>query len=255
MIDFDGAEVGPYLQQMAATKRTASPKMTLGYVSEPGSKYNHSNDRTLQALKQEAFWFGIVIQSNATTAMNYAYNTGNSSYDPTGSIHLIYEEGRNALTINNSAYPKILSFMNDFVLKFTKQKQNYIRIANAGNSAALERQVETPIPVGFTVFNTAPYIPSTAEAETEIGTMCKFGSLLEVTRLTLPCRSDNYIFRVGSHALSESMMGKVPIVRSYIYRMMILPTLYFFSLFYLALSCAWKIDFGKFYGASGYVIY
>lgn len=57
-------------------------------------------------------------------------------------------------------------------------------------------------------------------------------------------------------ALSESMMGKVPIVRYYIYRMTILPTLYFFlSLFYLALSCAWKIDFGKFYGASGYVIY
>ena len=191
MIDFDGAEVGPYLQQRAATKRTANPKMTLGYVAEPGSKYNYSNDRTLQALKQEAFWFGVVIQSNATTAMNYAYNTGNSSYDPTGSIQLIYEEGRNALTINNSAYPKILSFMNDFVLKFTKQKQNYLRIANAGNSAALERQVETPIPVGFTVFNTAPYIPSTAEAATEIGTMCKFGSLLEVTRLTLPCRSDN----------------------------------------------------------------
>jgi len=40
-------------------------------------------------------------------------------------------------------------------------------------------------------------------------------------------------------------MGKVPIVRSYIYRMTILPTLYFFSLFYLALSCAWKIDFGN----------
>lgn len=179
VIDFDGGEVGPYLQQMAAAARTAEPKMTLGYVSEPGSKYNFSNEMARHALKQEDFWFGIVIQSNATTAMNYAYETGNASYDPTGSVHLIYEEGRNALTINDLAYPKILSFMNDFVLSFAKQKQNSLRTSNAGDSAALERQIETPIPISFTVFNTAPYIPSTAEAATEIGTICKsFASCL-----------------------------------------------------------------------------
>ncbi|KAG4435735.1 hypothetical protein IFR05_008785 [Cadophora sp. M221] len=173
VIDFDGGEVGPCLQQMAAAERTANPQMTLGYESEPGSKYDFSNERALHALKHEDFWFGIVIQSNATAAMNYAYTTGNTSYDPTGSIHLIYEEGRNALTINDLAYPKILSFMNDFVLRFAKQKQNSLRTVNAGDSSAQERQTENPIPVSFTVFNTAPYIPSIAEAATEIGTICK----------------------------------------------------------------------------------
>ncbi|KAH7371452.1 hypothetical protein BKA64DRAFT_698949 [Cadophora sp. MPI-SDFR-AT-0126] len=112
--------------------------------------------------------------------MNFAYNTGNASYDPTGSIHLIYEEGRNALTINNLTYPKILSFMNDFVLKFAKQKQSSFR---------------TKIPYRLDLRSSilAPYIPSTAEAATEIGT--------------------------------------------------------------ISLSCAWKIDFQKFYGGSGYVLY
>ncbi|KAH7391189.1 hypothetical protein BKA64DRAFT_579137 [Cadophora sp. MPI-SDFR-AT-0126] len=242
VIDFDEAEVGPYLQQMAATERIASPKMTLGYVSELGSKYNFSNERALHALRQEDFWFGIVIQSNATTAMNFAYNTGNASYDPTGSIHLIYEEGRNALTINNLTYPKILSFMNDFVLKFAKQKQSSFRTVNNGDNAALERQVENPIPIGFTVFNTAPYIPSTAEAATEIGTIY----LIIIS----------FVSVLMFDALSENIMGKVPIVRYYIYRMTVLPALYFFlSLLYLALSCAWKIDFQKFYGGSGYVLY
>jgi hypothetical protein len=58
------------------------------------------------------------------------------------------------------------------------------------------------------------------------------------------------------NALNEAMMGKIPTVRYYIYRMTILPVLYLFlSLLYLALSCAWEIKFDKFYGASGYVIY
>ncbi|PBP25870.1 hypothetical protein BUE80_DR003154, partial [Diplocarpon rosae] len=197
---------------------------------------------TLHALKQEEFWFGIVVQANATTAMNYAYDVGNTTYDPTGSIHLIYEEGRNSLTIMQLGYPKVLGFMNEFVLKFAKQKQESLRAANMGNTAALARQAATPLPVSFAIYNTAPYTPSTAEAATEIGTIY----LIIISFLS--------VLMFG--ALNEAMMGKVSLVRYYIYRMTILPVLYFFlSLLYLALSCAWKIDFGKFFGASGYVIY
>jgi hypothetical protein len=58
------------------------------------------------------------------------------------------------------------------------------------------------------------------------------------------------------NSLNEAMMGKVPTVRYYVYRMTLFPVVYFFfSLLYLALSCAWKIRFDKFYGSSGYVIY
>lgn len=177
IIDFDQGEVGPYLQQMGATARSMNPKNTLGYVSEPGSKYNFSNEQARHALKQEEFWIGIVVQANATTAMNYAYNEGNTSYDPTGSVHIIYEEGRNALAIDEYAYPAALTFMNSFVLEFTKQKQNSLLTANAGNAAALARQAQSPIPIGYSIYNTAPYVPSTAEAATEIGTICKFRPL------------------------------------------------------------------------------
>jgi hypothetical protein len=56
--------------------------------------------------------------------------------------------------------------------------------------------------------------------------------------------------------LSEMMMGKIPVVRYYIYRIALFPVVYFFlSLFYLALSCAWEIRFNKAYGGWGYVIY
>jgi len=173
IVDFDRGEVGPYLQQMGATYRTEHPKTTLGYISVPGSKYNYSNEMVRHALKEEHFWFGIVIQSNATTAMNYAYNNGNASYDPSGSVQLVYEEARNSLVIGGLGYPNVISFLNDFVLSFTKQKQDSLLAANTGNAAALARQAATPIPIGFNIYNAAPYVPSTAEAATEIGTICK----------------------------------------------------------------------------------
>lgn len=57
-------------------------------------------------------------------------------------------------------------------------------------------------------------------------------------------------------ALNESLMGKVSTARYYIYRMTLLPTVYFFlSLLYMTLSCMWQIRFDKFFGSAGYVIY
>jgi hypothetical protein len=56
--------------------------------------------------------------------------------------------------------------------------------------------------------------------------------------------------------LSDTIMGNIPTKSYYIYRMIILPIVYFFlSLFYLCLSCVWEISFSKFYGSSGYVLY
>jgi hypothetical protein len=176
IIDFDQGEVGLALQQAGAMARTSNPEMTLGYVSEPGSKYNFSNERARHALKQEDFWIGLVVQANATSAMNYAYNEGNTSYDPTGSIHMIYEEGRNALAIDEFVYPEALRFLNSFMLSFAQQKLRSLMTTNAGNASALARQVENPIPIGYSIYNTAPYVPSTAEAATEIGTICKNSS-------------------------------------------------------------------------------
>jgi len=128
------------------------------------------------------------------------------------------------------------------VQQFAKMKQRSLATTNAGNAAGLTRQVENPIPISFSIFNLAPYVPSTAEAATEIGTIY----LIIIS----------FISVLMFNALNEAMMGKVSLARYYLYRMTILPTLYFFlSLLYLALSCAWMIRFDKFYGSAGYVIY
>ena len=84
---------------------------------------------------------------------------------------MIYESARNNLMISELAYPQALVFLNSFVQSFAKQK--HLATANAGNTAALARQATNPIPIGYTIFDTAPRIPSTAEAAAETGSVCK----------------------------------------------------------------------------------
>ena len=102
--------------------------------------------------------------------MNYAYTTGNSSYDPNGALHVIYEEGRNALVIAEFIIPQMLAFLKEFTAEFAQQKQASLATQNAGDANALALQAQLPIPISYTLFNEAPYVPSTAEAATEIGT-------------------------------------------------------------------------------------
>lgn len=174
--------------------------------------------------------------------MNYAYENGNSSYDPTGAIHVIYEEGRNALAIAEFLMPQLNMFLQMFVAQFSKQKQASLLSTNTGNAAALALQAQLPIPISYTMFNEAPYVPSTAEAATEIGTIyliiISFVSVLMLDKL------------------NEGMAGKLRPRTYMIWRLTVLPVLYFYlSLLYLALSCAWMIRFDKFFGGVGYLLY
>ena len=198
IVDFDGGEVGPFMQRLGAEARSAEGKKTLGFVNEPGSKYGGSVEAVRHALKQEDFWIAIFILSNATSTMNYAYENGNSSYDPSGSIQAYYEEGRNTLVLAEFALPILQNLLSTFVLEFAKQKQRNLTAANSGNAAALERQTAIPIPIAYSLYNEAPAVPSTAEAATEIGTICECLALEPIWRL-MAFRSHYCLIRRCAH--------------------------------------------------------
>ncbi|KAK6613994.1 MNNG and nitrosoguanidine resistance protein [Botrytis cinerea] len=214
-----------------------------GFVNQDGTSMYGNVDNVRASLHDQKFWVGIVIMENATNAMNHAYETGDDLYDPNSAIHVFYEEARNALVIGGAVYPKLLEFLNEFVLEFTKQKQNaFLQGTNGSDMVALQRQVQNPVAAGFTVFNMAPAIPSTAEAATEIGTIY----LIIVSFLSV----------LMFDKLSDTIMGTIPMNIYYIYRLSVLPIVFFFlSLFYLTLSCMWHIPFSLHFGPAGYPLY
>ncbi|KAM3087854.1 hypothetical protein ACMFMG_001920 [Clarireedia jacksonii] len=248
VVDFDHGEIGDHLKEMVVKERSKDYKKSLGLVNVDGGEMDARVEEVYRKLHRQDFWFAVIINSNASEVMNAAFSGEIETYDPKGAIQVVYEEARNALVIGEVVYPKVIAFLDQFVLDFTKQKQKALMEANSNgeNNAtdvmALERQLENPVAVGFTVRNMVPAIPSTAEAATEIGTIY----LIIVSFLSV----------LMFDKLSDTIMGNIPTRSYYIYRIIILPTVYFFlSLFYLCLSCVWHISFSKFYGGSGYVLY
>ncbi|KAB8302738.1 hypothetical protein EYC80_006091 [Monilinia laxa] len=243
VIDFDHSEVGKYLQDMAIATRARDYDHSLGFVNQDGDALYGNLDNVHAALHDQKFWVGVVVTKNATNAMDHAYEVGDDAYDPESAVHVLYEEARNALVIGEVVYPRLLEFLDQFVIEFTKQKQmSLLQLTNGSDVTALQRQVQNPLAVGFTVLNMAPAIPTTAEAATEIGTIY----LIIVSFLSV----------LMFDKLSDTIMGTIPNRTYYIYRLAVLPFVYFFlSLFYLALSCMWHIPFSLHLGPSGYPLY
>ncbi|KAF7928545.1 uncharacterized protein EAE98_005601 [Botrytis deweyae] len=243
VIDFDHSEIGNYLQDMATAARAKDYDHSLGFVNQDGTSTYGNMDNVRASLHDQKFWVGIVITENATNAMNHAYEIGDESYDPNSAIHVFYEEARNALVIGGAVYPKLLDFLNEFVLEFSKQKQNtFLQGIDGSDMDALQRQVRNPVAAGFTVFNMAPAIPSTAEAATEIGTIY----LIIVSFLSV----------LMFDKVSDTIMGTIPMNIYYVYRLAVLPIVFLFlSLFYLTLSCMWHIPFSLHFGPAGYPLY
>ncbi|PQE15845.1 MNNG and nitrosoguanidine resistance protein [Rutstroemia sp. NJR-2017a BBW] len=248
VVDFDQGEIGNYLKEMVVEERSKDYKRSLGFVNVDGAEMDESVDEVYRKLHRQDFWFAIIVNSNASETMNAAFAGDTQVYDPKGAVEVVYEEARNALVIGKVLYPKVIAFLDQFVLDFTKQKQKALMDANSNgdsnftNIVALQRQLKNPVATGFTISNMAPAIPSTAAAATEIGTIY----LIIVSFLSV----------LMFDKLSDTIMGNIPTKPYYIYRIIILPFVYFFlSLFYLCLSCVWNISFSKFYGGSGYVLY
>ncbi|EDO02219.1 hypothetical protein SS1G_04695 [Sclerotinia sclerotiorum 1980 UF-70] len=236
-------EVGRYLQDMTTAARAKDYHHSLGFVNQDGDTMYGNVENVRAALHDQKFWMAVVVMENATKAMNHAYEVGDEPYDPNQAISVFYEESRNALVIAQAVYPKLLDFLNKFVLEFTKQKQSsLLQGINGSDVTALQRQAQNPVAAGFTVFNMAPATPSTAEAATEIGTIY----LIIVSFLSV----------LMFDKLSDTIMGTIPMRTYYIYRIAVLPFVYFFlSLFYLTLSCMWHIPFSLHFGSAGYVLY
>jgi hypothetical protein len=81
---------------------------TIGYITQPASMYNNDPAMLQAALLNEKMWIAISVQPYASEVMNYAYQNGNESYDPTDAIHVTYQEARNGLIQDEVIQPFVI---------------------------------------------------------------------------------------------------------------------------------------------------
>lgn len=95
VVDFDSAASGadavvgpPLLQQLLQINQQSGPHLT--YYNTSPSNFPNGPQDVMQSVGHNEAWGAIVIFANATTAWRNAIETGNSSYDPTGSVGIYY---------------------------------------------------------------------------------------------------------------------------------------------------------------------
>ncbi|KAF9876840.1 hypothetical protein CkaCkLH20_05686 [Colletotrichum karsti] len=128
VVDFDGKVapfedvtplIGPTVTTLAnETLWSAIP--SIGYQIRPASEFNFDPLEVRRAVYEFKAWSAIVVHSNATSLLQNAVSTGNSSYDPTGAVQVITMSGRDSFMTYSYILPKLTTFTQQLASQFGK---------------------------------------------------------------------------------------------------------------------------------------
>ena len=142
----------------------------LGFITIPPSAYNNDPVAVREAIYEEEAYAAIVINPNATTALRSAVETGNSSYDPTGAIQLVYVEARDQDTYYDYIYPNMQTLQTQITTEFGQMWASQVLSNNSIPRENLEKAPQAISPgIGFATFQLRPFVPYTAVPAVSIG--------------------------------------------------------------------------------------
>lgn len=104
LVDLDTAAsgssaiVGPAFRAMASNSNAMSTKFIetahLGYVVRDAADYPRGVYDAMDEVTNKDCWGAIVVNANATSAWRAAVESGDASYDPSGSVGIFYQGAR-----------------------------------------------------------------------------------------------------------------------------------------------------------------
>jgi hypothetical protein len=126
VVDFDGAMtpyndvqpmIGPIVTKTAQMSRE-SQEFSLGYTILPASRFDNDPLAVRQAVYDWHAWAAIIVNSNATSLLHAAIETGNKTYDPTGAVQMIIQSARDQTTVQSYILPYLDMFVSQFQAEF-----------------------------------------------------------------------------------------------------------------------------------------
>lgn len=246
VVDFDG-QVAPYTDTtplvgpavVQAAQSSILPSGSIGWGSLPASRFNNDPMEVRQAIYDEKAWAAIIINANATTLLQDAVNTGNSSYDPMGAAQLIYVQARDETTLGNYVLPQIHEFQTMVTASFGKMWASQVLQRASSTPSVLINIQAVPQAVspaiGFSTFNLRPFFPPVATPAITIGLIYLIIMSFFSFSFYLPIHT-KFIMSPGHRPLHFYQL--------IIWRWVATVCAYFFlSLFYSLISLAFQINF------------
>lgn len=240
VVDFEtqsDALVGPLVTDLTESIIRENTMPHLGFITIPPSTYNYDHLAVREAIYQHEAWAAIVINSNATTLLRQAVETGNSSYDPTGAIQLIYVEARDQDSYFNYIYPNMQLLEQQIMQEFGSKWSSEIMSNTSISRENLEKVPQAVNPgVGFSIFSLRPFGPAQAVPAVSIGLIY----LIIISFFS-------FGFFMPIHMKFAKPEGHPPLKFNHIiaWRYVATITAYLIlSLFYSTVSAAFQIPFG-----------
>jgi len=159
LVDFDQQSVGPPIIAALKAIQAQAPDTTLGYETIPSANFG-TLANVEEAIHSNDAWFAIVIQPNATSALNQALITGDATYMGKYAVSLIYESGRLEAAVSSAILPTVIGELTMILPKLNANLTSSFLTANIDNTQALTTAIRAATalanPIGYNQIDTHP---------------------------------------------------------------------------------------------------
>ncbi|WWD21471.1 hypothetical protein CI109_105957 [Kwoniella shandongensis] len=235
VIDRDGGEVGSVVTQGLLAQTNLKYFITSPSEFPTAADVEHN-------IVQEGAWGAIIINAGATALLNTARQIGNSSYNGTSAIEVVYAQARNENAVGNYLAPYMQGALNQILSRYNAQSVAQYLGANANNATAINLLVTAPTTINngiyYTVNNLRPYNQPVAAAITLVG-------LIYLLILS-------FIITMTNNAVRE-IIGPFMTTRSYLIYRIAAPLICYLpiSFVFTMISLPFKIHFGAHFTYAG----
>ncbi|KAK0472580.1 hypothetical protein IW261DRAFT_1596748 [Armillaria novae-zelandiae] len=241
VVDFDGEAVGRAVVQGLLAPSSAS-KVTFEQVGE--GEFPGGWEEVASRVVEQKTWVAVVIHSNATSVLNAAVSSVNSSYDGSEAITFYGAEARNENAYRSLIRPSVQGLLavisQEFAQEFVAQLASSSSLSSIARSAP---QILTE-PISYTTNNLIPFDIPVASAITFVGLIYLLILAFFIVMIGVSAREVSGL----EDKLTTASLIRVRLTSVFVAYFMI-------SLFYSLLSRAFQVDFSRKFGDAGFVIF
>ncbi|KAK0209232.1 hypothetical protein DFS33DRAFT_1308570 [Desarmillaria ectypa] len=241
VVDFDGSTVGN-----AVVQGLLSSSSRVSWMKRPPSDFSGGVGEVADLVVDQKTWIAVVVNSNATTALQSALSSVNSSYDGSEAITVYAVEARNENAyrslIRPSVQTSLATITQNFAQSFLKQIGSSSPNALASISTTAPQILTEPI--SYTLNNLRPFDIPVASAVTFVGLIYVLVLSFFIVNFCSIARQQSGL----ETALTTGSLIRVRLASSFI-------AYFALSLFYSLLSLAFQVDFSRVLGHSGFLVF
>ncbi|KAG7451801.1 uncharacterized protein BT62DRAFT_880958 [Guyanagaster necrorhizus] len=240
VVDFDGSTVGN-----AIVRGLVSSSSKVTWTERPSSEFS-SVEEIANLVVEQKTWIAVVVNSNATTALQYAVSSVNSSYDGSEAITVYAVEARNENAYRSLIRPSVQTTLAAISQAFA---QSFLQQVGSSSSSVLASisttapQVLTE-PIGYTINNLRPFDIPVASAITFVGLIYVLVLSFFIVNFCAAARELSGLEK----SLTTGSLIRVRISSSFI-------AYFSLSLFYSLLSRAFQVNFSRVLGPAGFLVF